>query len=218
MTKPELWYPNAIRTSVGMSRKHRYATGFPRGLVVHYNAGSFDGDAATSCLAYGKANGFVYHTLARDGTLYQDVPFDVWGSHAGVSAWTGIDGHVSDELVGVEIMSAGILTKQSDGNGKTYWGATIQKDQCREVTQPRYYGETHGLYHAYSAAQEHTLTELCLWLKSQAPTIFMFENVVGHDEVRAAAGKLGDKQDPGGALSIAMPEFRTRLAAEYAKR
>ena len=63
---------------------------------------------------------------------------------------------------------------------------------------------------AFTEAQEKALINFILWAKSKNPN-FSLDNVVGHDELRREAGKLGDKQDPGGSLSMPMPEFRKHV-------
>jgi hypothetical protein len=52
-----------------------------------------------------------------------------------------------------------------------------------------------------------------LWLKEQAPDLFNFDLVVGHDESCDANGRPGAKNDPGAALSMYMPALRARLKA-----
>ena len=49
-----------------------------------------------------------------------------------------------------------------------------------------------------------------MWLKKNNPEIFNLEYVLGHSEISA-----GRKQDPGGALSMSMVEFREKLIENY---
>ncbi len=82
----------------------------------------------------------------------------------------------------------------------------LPADQVRYVE--RFQNREAGWYHRYTPEQEQALTDLLLWLKTNAPAIFDFELVLGHDEVSP-----GRKNDPGGSLSLTMPDLRARLVA-----
>ena len=69
-----------------------------------------------------------------------------------------------------------------------------------------------GYYQAFTSEQEKALVDLCLYLDSTYES-FSLDNVLGHDEVAP-----GRKNDPGGSLSMTMPEFRQFLKAEKIKR
>lgn len=64
-----------------------------------------------------------------------------------------------------------------------------------------------GKYQQYTEAQEKSLINFILWAKSKNRT-FDLDYITGHDELRKEAGKTGDKQDPGGSLSMPMQELR----------
>lgn len=70
-----------------------------------------------------------------------------------------------------------------------------------------------GKYQAYTQAQENALINFILWAKSKNPE-FDFDYIAGHDELRKEAGIKGDKQDPGGSLSMSMPKFRNLIKAK----
>lgn len=76
-----------------------------------------------------------------------------------------------------------------------------------------------GAYLPYTKEQETALIEFLLWAKANNPTVFDFDYVLGHDEVAGPKG-IGRwrKNDPGGALSMTMSEFRQLLKDEYKKR
>jgi N-acetyl-anhydromuramyl-L-alanine amidase AmpD len=201
-----------------MKTRGRYAKGWPVGAVVHFTAGA---DGAESTIRYGASQGYAFWCIQRDGTLVCAHPANEWGYHAGESAWKRfakkLIGGVSDDLIGIEINAAGQLKKQSDGNFKTWWGATIPSDQVRYSDGKA--NQQKGYYEVFTPAQEKTLVETLLWLKQKAPRVFDFDFVLGHDEV---SGPLGigyfRKNDPGAALSMTMPEFRSFLAAKYAQQ
>lgn len=215
---PSLWYPKAWNTpNLDMPVRGKYPKGFPEGLVVHYSSGHYEGKvlAGENLNKWGAAQGYAYMSLTTDGTVVQDHPLDSWGQHCGVSAWPRLGSSLSSRLVGLEIVNAGLVARQENGTAKTWFGTEIPAEQIREIQVARYPGETMGWYHAYTPEQERTLVELCLWLKGQAPDIFQFENVMGHDELRYAAGHPGDKQDPGGSHSLGMPKLREQLKRLY---
>jgi N-acetyl-anhydromuramyl-L-alanine amidase AmpD len=216
--RPLLWYPQAQSTeAVDMPTRGKYPKGFPEGLVVHYSSGAFAGgvQAAKNLNKWGAAQGYAYMSVGQDGVVVQDHPLDSWGQHCGVSTWPRLGASLSSRLVGLEIVNAGRVARQDNGEGKTWFGTVIPAGEIREIPTARYPGEVFGWYHAFTPEQERALVELCLWLKSQAPDIFQFENVVGHDELRNAAGRPGDKQDPGGSHSLGMVKLREQLKRLY---
>lgn len=246
----KLYYPKAIRSEVVLRTRGFYKNKYPQGAVVHFTAGRSRTDVdggkknAKTHLEMGrrsiasaqKEGAYAYFIIDRSGNVHQNFPLDRWGYHAGTSAWKGLEGSVSDELVGIEIQGAGRLssTYKNSENGASYncpdgklaaWFTRPtsgdlffdKKTECR-------YSENNdniqkGWYHAYSPEQEKALVELLIWMKRNNPDIFDFKFVVGHDEV---AGKKGigynRKNDPGASLSMTMTEFRNLLESEYSKR
>jgi hypothetical protein len=100
----------------------------------------------------------------------------------------------------------------SDGGGKSWFDKVIPKDKCRDFKAPPAKApQVSGRYEAYTAIQEQKLIKLCLWYKEMEPKIFSFDNVLGHDECTQLAGQGSRKNDPGGSLSMTMPEFRALL-------
>jgi len=193
-----------------MKSRGTYRGGWPRGAIVHFTAGR---DGAEKTINGGIENGYTFWCIQRDGRLFTAHDADQWGYHAGSSKWPGLDGTVSDELLGIEINAAGRLTKLSDGRLQSWFKTIVPKDEARQVPGKRYPGELAGYYEKYTDPQESTLVNTLLWLKAQRPDQFSFDLVLGHDEVAP-----GRKNDPGGALSMTMPEFRAHLKSEWAKR
>jgi N-acetyl-anhydromuramyl-L-alanine amidase AmpD len=211
------WYPKAIKHSRAMRERGTYPKGYPQGAVVHFTAGR---DNAPGTLDDGISNGYTYLCINKAGQMYQAHPISKWGYHAGESAWkVGLKpliGAVSDDLIGIEICNAGRVEKQADGRFKTWFGTYIEADQVR-YSEGRE-NQLKGYYEKYTPEQEKALIEALLWLKAQAPDVFDFDCVLGHDEV---AGPLGigywRKNDPGAALSMTMSEFRALLKMEWTK-
>lgn len=205
------WYPKAIKHSKRMKTKGKYAKGYPVGAVVHFTAGR---DGAAKTIDGGIKNGYAYVCIQKDGTMVQAHPVSEWGYHAGESAWKHLakklSGAVSDDLIGIEINAAGRCEALGNGKFKTWFGEILTQDQVRWT--PGKDNQLKGWYEKFTPAQEKTLIEFLLWLKGQAPDVFDFDFVLGHDEVAGPAG-IGRwrKNDPGAALSMTMPELRAYL-------
>ena len=195
--KPALWMPFAKKVALFKTKK--YPKGWPEGLVVHFTAGN---DNAEGTCDYLREKGYPCIVLAKDGSVLQGFPADQGGAHSGTEH--------HNYCVGIEIVNGGRLTQTADGGGKTWFDKVIPKEQCRDFKGD---GKTSvaGRYEKYTAAQEKILIKLCLWYKEQAPNIFSFDKIIGHDEACAVSGSYGRKNDPGGALSMTMPEFRKHV-------
>jgi len=209
------------RTSMGQSGQRRrwiswakdigkiatqgtYRRGFPEGAIVHHTAGaSLAGDH--SALAAGPYPCLI---IDRDGTVYQPMPLDRWGYHSGT--------YHHQTHVGIEICGAGLL-KKVVGGYRSWFGRLYQDADVRIIpaSSARNPIPIPGPYHKFTKLQEDSLIQLLLYLKNEAPDIFSFDRVIGHDEACAEVGKYGRKNDPGGSLSMTMPELRKFLAEEW---
>lgn len=174
---------------------YRTPSGMFKGLVVHYTVSGRSASNAAGVVRYLASKNLGCMVMDEDGKIYIPEGFDVlkhWGSHAGTSAWEG-DSGLSDEYAGMEICC---------------WGRGSKVGPYRESK-----GEANiiaGKYQAYTEAQETSLINFILWALHNNPS-FKIDLICGHDEARAAAGKKGDKQDPGASLSMTMPQFRAHL-------
>jgi len=223
----QLRYPKAKQDVSGkMHTIDFYRNGHPEGAVVHFTAGRPNG---VNAVESGINNKYAYFTIDPVGQVYQNFDLNRWGSHAGKSSHQKLpEPGVSKYLVGIEICNAGGV-RQIDA--KTFRPWFNNPDHYRQSNEPipagvpnpkrdltkdqvRYVERLHncqaGWYHAYTKEQEAALTELLLWLKSNAPDIFNLDYVLGHDEVSP-----GRKDDPGGSLSMTMPDYRAHLKALY---
>ncbi len=198
---PSDWYPGAVRMLEKMPTLGKYELGYPRGAVVHFTAGR---DGARQAILGGIKDGHTFLCIQKNGAVYQAHPVSEWGAHAGKSSWRGLEGRVSDELIGIEMCSAGRVTPEPDGRFRTWFDTLIEPENVRYTDGMD--NQIRGYYEKFTEEQERALVELLLWLRWQAPTIFRFDLILGHDEV---AG--GRKTDPGAALSMTMPELRHRL-------
>lgn len=204
--KKELWYTKAKKWAKQMKTRGKYRKGYPEGAIIHFTAGRY----GTQDMDSGIAKGFAYLLIDDKGNVYQANPLDSWGYHAGVSSWKSLGSGVSEFLVGIEITAAGKVTKVGESY-QTWFKGVLTKDQVREVKAKD--NIQAGIYQKYTDEQEKSLIDLLLWLKENNPDVFSFDLVLGHDEVAPTR-----KNDPGGALSCSMPEFREKLKKLYKEK
>lgn len=201
-----LSHPLALKT-VSHKTQGTYRKGYPEGLIVHFTAGQCDDESdMVGTMEWGKGEGYAFWGIGPTGKLYESHPLNKWGHHAGTSSWPSLGSSVSKYLLGVEIASAGRL----DSSRKSWFGKTYPESKTRTVKAEA--NRQAGTYLKYTDEQEETLIALCLWLKRNNPEVFNFDLVLGHDEVSP-----GRKNDPGGALSMTMPEFRELLKRKWAE-
>lgn len=211
---PKLWYPAADR-SLAMPSQGDYPSRFPMGALVHFTAGRCDrGDPdAEATIRYGASQKHCYFCISRTGKVYQTAPLSRWGYHAGQSTYPGLGSYVHSKIVGIELCNAGLLTKTALGY-EPYWNKPgnpkntyYKEDDVRYVERVANITQR-GYYLKYTSEQERSLIALILWMRATDPAVFKLGYVVGHDEVSPSR-----KNDPGGALSMLMPAFRTHLEA-----
>lgn len=207
----QLYYPYAKKNVGGeMPTQGEYPKGYPQGAVIHYTAGGTDPIGTIKTLISKKAAAFV---IAPNGDVYQNFPLNRWGHHAGVSllerTWCRLVGGVSDDLVGIEVCCAGLLERKN-GELVSWFGKSYPEAETR--TSAGKDNQRAGVYHAYTLAQETSLTALLMWLKQNNPRVFALGLVWGHDEVCYPKGR---KTDPGASLSMTMPAYRKLLLSTY---
>ena len=226
-TKVKMWYPEAKRfNDIRLRTRGEHENDYPQGMIVHFTAGwqmkhpvkpgkvptkSQIEEAkryAKGVLELAQKNGYCYMVIDALGNVYQQSPLNKWGYHAGSSYWHNLGHSVSSKLVGVEILSAGKLSKRH-GKYFTWYGQEIPKWQVREIKEHEYHNGEPGFYQMYTASQERALVKLNYWLKSNNPKVYSYNFVLGHDEVAPSR-----KNDPGGALSMSMRKFREKLISE----
>lgn len=197
----ELWYPKAVKGS-GMKKQGEYRKGYPEGAVVHFTAGRCDTEReAQDSLQWGVDSGYTFFVIGPTGVVYQNFPLSHWGHHAGASSHPELGSSVSKYLVGIEVACAGRV----DSNGKAWFNKIYAPERLRTVTAGA--NRQAGTYVKYTEAQEDALVELLVWLKKNNPQIFRTDLILGHDEVSP-----GRKNDPGGSLSVTMPQLRRNIA------
>lgn len=202
----ELYYPKAIIDLHGkMQTRGTYKDNYPIGAVVHHTAGRY----GTGAIRSGLENGYLYYTIDHDGKVYQNFPINKWGYHCGQSSWPSLGSGLSNKLVGIEVASAGKVTKVGS-RYKAWFDMYLDDSQVRTITKESYKCNEGGSYHKFTQAQEDSLIELLLWLKNNNPKVFNLDYVLGHSEISPTR-----KNDPNGSLSMPMPELRKLLKEKY---
>ena len=201
--------PDIVETDIKVSVRGRYPTrsGMPRGLIIHYTSGRFDThDDTINSLRHMAESGLGCMAMDIDGKIYRaaNQPLDKVAFHAGNSMWQG-QRSISYYCVGIEVSCAGLLSA-----GETWWGTKIPKELTRHISDQRD-NQKPGTYHAFTALQEASLINFCLWQLDTNPE-FKIGWIVGHDEVAP-----NRKSDPGGSLSMTMPDFREMIRTLSAK-
>ena len=212
VSKGLLWYPDA-RVKKGQKTKGTYPKKYPEGAIIHFTAGrrAYKGNKAyeTGEVAMDSGiaeNKYTYFIIGMDGTVWQSAPLDKWGYHAGKAYHAGLNtSSVSKHCVGIEICNAGPLE-----NGKSWFKKEFPEDQIRRLEPGEYPNcKNGGQFLKYTEAQEEALFHLLMWLHWNNPDVFKLENVYGHDEVAPTR-----KSDPGGSLSMSMPDYRKFLVSQ----
>jgi len=175
--------------------RYKTAGGMFSGLVVHYTVSGRSAKNAVGVVNYLAKQGLGCMVMDEDGKIYIPEGFDIFKEgayHAGTSRWNGLTG-VSQFFAGMEICCW--------GKGSKFGPIRSSKGEDNIIA---------GDYQEYTQAQEKSLINFCLWAKDKNKE-FKFENVCGHDEIRAQAGAKGSKTDPGASLSMTMPRLRQLL-------
>lgn len=210
-----LWCPFAQIVKPEMKTNGKYVKGYPEGCVIHFTAGqdSTEEDALGS-LEYGRKMGYAFFVIGPTGVIYQSHPLDSWGSHAGESIYQNLGTSVSKKLVGIEVACAGTLENTPKGL-VSWFGKFYNPSDTREIPQDNA-NQCRGIYKKFTQSQEESLRNLIIWLKKNNPEVFRLDYVLGHDSV-SGRGALGRwrKVDPGGSLSMTIPEYQKKLIAEY---
>lgn len=182
-----------------MKTQGQYRKGFPEGMIVHFTAGSGNGRDVSEYIA---SQGYATLVIDEEGQLFQSFNAKYWGYHCGT--------YHQETHIGVEIINGGRLHKNSDGKFYTWFEKEIPESNVRYFKGGS--EQIEGYYQKYTEKQEDTLIKLCHYLYDNGKGVFKMENVIGHDEAccRSPRGK-GAKNDPGGSLSLSMPDFRSLI-------
>jgi len=196
----QLYYPRA-RIDKCMPVQGMYEKKYPVGAVIHYTA---SGNSLYD-IDHGKKKGLCYWLISVDGTVFQTASLDSWGWHAGISSHPTLGESLSRKLLGIEVDCPGRLDKVPQG-WRTWYGDYIPNEKVNICADAN--GHDEG-YCKFTFEQENALERLLVWLKLNNPTVFEFENVLGHSEISPR------KTDPGGSLFMEMSDYRKFLQDSY---
>lgn len=193
-------------------------------ICIHFHAGNENESSrkdADQMLAYLGSKGLGCLALDHDGTYYEPSNMSYltqWGSNIGVSRFEGRTS-LSRYACGIEVINSGPLIKW--GSGFYPWYAFKYSGNKPIALKPGYKphpspriiatakdNHTVGAWDPFTEAQESALLDFCVKHIRMIPNLTV-DRVRGHDEL---AWPRGRKSDPGGSLSVTMPEFRKKLA------
>lgn len=172
------------------------AQGMPDTIVLHYTAGK-NGESSARYLARDHVKASAHLVVARDGAIYQLVPFNTVAWHAGRSSWKGRSG-LNQYSIGIEIDNAGVLTR-AGSQYAAWFGRKYSPDEVIQATHRNEDNPRH--WHTYTEQQIEVVETLCEMLTDRYPAI---KEIVGHEEIAR-----GRKQDPGPAFPL--DELRHRI-------
>ena len=187
--------PAPLHTYKAAKNKKKFDAGYPDSIVIHYTSGN---DAASSALylARDEVQASAHLVIGRDGSLYQLLPFDTIGWHAGISSYAGRDSW-NNYSIGIELDNAGNLTKTGHQYvawfGGKYSGDDVMAAVHRNELTPRY-------WHVYTQIQIAMCEMICRTLIEK----YAISQIVGHEEISPTR-----KIDPGPAFPL--DKFREKL-------
>jgi N-acetylmuramoyl-L-alanine amidase len=158
------------------------ADGLPKDLIIHYTVSGLESslNSLTSPLKS------AHLVIARDGGIYQLVPFNRRANHAGYSVWDG-NSAFNGRSIGIELVNTGWAVDGLPANQiltKPHKHRFIRKNQWQIYTPQ----QMQALY---------TVTKVLL-------EEYQLQRILGHDDISA-----GRKQDPGPAFD--WDAYRTEL-------
>lgn len=185
---------NVIQIYTPKNRK-KFEKGNLDTLVIHYTAGA-SAESSVNTLSNPNVKASAHVVIARDGTIYQLVPFDTIAWHAGRSQYEGRIGF-NNYSIGIELDNPGKLEKTEAGY-QTWYGAdvapnNVMKAVHRNRTQADY-------WHTYTSKQ---IQQAELLSKLLIDT-YDIKLILGHEEISPSR-----KIDPGPAFPL--DKFRDKL-------
>lgn len=199
---------NVVELDIKWQSKGKFNTkdGKPVGSVLHYTvSGNSPSQAINVANYFARTPSLLGYQLAcpimdRNGTIYIPKGWKILGdrnNHAGTSSWNGYSG-LSATHTGLEVCSWGMLDSSSRSKVAPHEIRTVTKSANIKA----------GDYQKYTEDQELHILNWYIYHLKNCPH-FKIENICGHDECSPSR-----KSDPGGSLSMTMPEFRA-LVKKY---
>lgn len=161
----------------------------PTILVIHYTASGPNSDIA-KYFSNASAKVSAHLVIRRDGTVFQCVPFNVVGFHAGKSTWKGLTG-LNRHSIGIEIENWGPL-KKAGPNWVSWTGAAVKSSSAIEARHK--FGTPDGGWEIFTDKQVMATIDAAQAICES----YGIDEIVGHDDISP-----GRKSDPGPAWSMA---------------
>ena len=165
-------------------------------ILIHYTASNSLNGAHSM---YKTKNVSWHLTIDLDGKVYQLLDFRKRAWHAGRSNWKRPDGRDTGGLnkwsIGIELINAGKLERNTSGEYITWYGEIIPQDKV-------FIDGENKAWQKYTEEQYTTLSEIIPILIDKYSCL----DILGHSEVAP-----NRKEDPGKAFS----EFMTTLRKRY---
>lgn len=162
----------------------------PELLVIHYTASGPNSDIA-KYFTNAAAKVSAHLVIRRDGTVIQNVPFDVVAWHAGKSNWTFADGRVKTGLnhcsIGIELENWGPLQRSPSG-WASWTGSAV--DGTKVIEGRHKFGAPDCGWETFTEAQIDATVGVAQAICSK----YQIQEIVGHDDIAP-----GRKSDPGPA-------------------
>ncbi len=179
------------------NRGNPFAPDLPDTIVIHYTDLP-SAEEAVNRLCDPAAQVSAHLVIGRDATVWQLLPFNIVGWHAGISQHTGRDG-LNKYALGIEMDNAGRL--QQDKDQFISWCKRLYpRDEVVCAVHPNETGLSY--WHRYPDLQICKLEMICRILANYYPIRWL----VGHDEIAPER-----KCDPGPAFP--MLELRRKVFA-----
>jgi N-acetyl-anhydromuramyl-L-alanine amidase AmpD len=169
------------------------------GITIHYT-----GDVGIQRIYQSLiSEGLGYHlVIAKSGEVIQLTFLDLRVYHAGKALWKGHSPNRTHVAIAIE--SYGELKRERGAVYRAWNDAFVAKENV--AIRPSNFDSTQSPWDAATAKQEASLAAALHWFASYG---ILPKNVCGHDE---CAIPFGRKVDPGGVLSMSMPELRKSIA------
>ena len=155
----------------------------PEVIVMHYTAGG-DGRDSALYLADKATRASAHVVIARDGQVFQLVPFNVRAWHAGAGSLDGRT-NVNAFSIGVELANSGRLVRRDDR-----WFAWYGQEIPRAEVHTARGADGVTYWHAYTPLQLRVAARVCRLLCER----YGIRRLVGHSDITSR------KQDPGPAF------------------
>lgn len=178
----------------------KFKPGRPDTIIIHYTAGA-SADSAMRTFQREDTKVSAHLIIDFDGGVMQMVDFDTIGWHAGRSQLGDRKGFNSYSI-GFEIVNAGLLEEDDDGEGyESWWGKEYPEEEVvkaihRNQTEPKY-------WHKYTDKQIEVVKEICQALIDK----YDIKYIYGHEEISPRR-----KVDPGPAFPL--DEMREELLGQ----